>query len=80
MQVGCGVYEARVNGRGYLYFWHYEERGGRRVQLKDYLGPALSPESRSEAVRRVDEYYRGAIRQLERSRRAALAGLRSRKA
>src|SRR3989440_12736607 len=46
MQIGCGVTTKEIRGRRYLYFWHYEERGGRRVQAFPYLG-AL----RSEAAR-----------------------------
>ena len=39
MQVGCGVYAHTVRGNQYLYFWHYENRGASRVQVKEYLGP-----------------------------------------
>ena len=42
MQVGCGVATKEIRGRPYLYFWHYEDRGGRRVQVFRYLGAARS--------------------------------------
>ncbi len=80
MHVGCGVYEGRVKGRRYLYFWHYEFRGARRVQVKEYLGPATSADSFAEAARLTNDYYRAAIRGLERSRKLALVSLRSRRA
>ncbi len=73
MQIGCGVYEHIVRGRPYLYFWHYEVAAGRRRQIKEYLGPAEDREVRSEAIRRVDAYFRKAARELERSRKAALS-------
>src|SRR3989304_1250593 len=49
MQIGCGVYELTIRDRPYIYFWHYESKGGRRVQVKEYVGPARSPEARAEA-------------------------------
>ena len=72
MQIGCGVYEHVVRGRPYLYLWHYETAGGRRRQVKEYLGPAGSDEVRAEAIRRVDAYYRKASAELQRLRKAAL--------
>ncbi len=80
MQIGCGVYAVRVKGRPYLYFWHYESQGARRVQVKTYLGPADSEEARTEGLRLTDAYFRAAVRELGRSRRAAMASLRGRKA
>src|SRR5437867_3926818 len=29
MRVGCGLRVHRIDGNGYLYFWHYEREGGR---------------------------------------------------
>ena len=43
MQVGCGLTTKEIRGRPYLYFWHYEERGGRRVQLFQYIGSPGPP-------------------------------------
>lgn len=76
MQVGCGVYEHTVNGRPYLYFWHYETKVGSRVQVKEYVGPAGSPRSRAEALRRCEAYYARMGQELERLRAASLANLR----
>ncbi len=51
MQIGCGVYLLTVRRRAYLYFWHYETKGRSRVQVKEYIGPARSALSVSEARR-----------------------------
>lgn len=79
MQIGCGVYEHVVRGRPYLYLWHYETAGGRRRQVKEYLGPARSAEIRAEAIRRVDAYYRRASAELQRLRRVTLAEIARRR-
>jgi len=76
MQVGCGVYEHSVNGRPYLYFWHYETRAGSRIQVKEYVGPADSMRSRTEAVRRCEAYYARMSQELERLKAASVADLR----
>src|SRR5438094_851430 len=61
MQVGCGVYVHPVRERRYLYFWHYESRGGSRVQVKEYMGPLTRPA--------LEEKPRtGAKRTMQRSR------------
>lgn len=77
MQVGCGVYEHTVRRRAYLYFWHYETRGGGRKQVNEYVGPAASPRARQEASRRCEAYYARIGQELERMRSAALASLAS---
>ncbi len=56
MMLGCGFCEKTVHGRAYLYFWHYESRGGRREQLEEYVGPARNPRARHEVARRVAAY------------------------
>ncbi len=75
MQVGCGVYELTIRGRPYLYFWHYESRGGLRHQVKDYVGPADSPEARVEAARRCELYFARAVQELRKHREATLASI-----
>lgn len=77
MQVGCGVYAHTVRGRRYLYFWHYETRGGSRVQVKEYVGPSGLSRVRTEAIRRCEGYYAGAAEDLERMRIGSLAGIRA---
>lgn len=76
MQVGCGVYVHEVRGRPYLYFWHYETRGGRRVQVNEYVGPSATPRSRAEAIRRCEAYCARMSQELDRFRAASLEGLR----
>ncbi len=73
MQVGCGVYELEIRGNRYLYFWHYEAKGGARRQVKEYLGPSGSTEAREEAARRCGAYYARAERDLRRMRGETLA-------
>lgn len=73
MKIGCGVYEHTVRGRQYLYFWHYETQGGRRQQLKEYLGPAGSARARREGADRIEAYFDRTAEALERLRAATLA-------
>ncbi len=73
MQVGCGVYELTIRDRPYLYFWHYESKGGRRVQVKEYVGPAGSPATRTEAGRRCEAYFDRVAADLVRMRKATIA-------
>ncbi len=50
VQLGCGLTTKEIRGRPYLYFWHYEDRGGRRVQVFRYLGSARSEAARQRLV------------------------------
>ena len=77
MQIGCGVYGHMVRGNRYLYFWHYENRGGSRIQVKEYLGPAASAKARLDAMQRCEAYFARAAEELARLRDAGLAGLRA---
>jgi hypothetical protein len=77
MQVGCGVYMHTVRGKQYLYFWHDENRGGARIQVKEYLGPVGSPSTRSEAMQRCETYFAQAAADLERLRNASLGAIRA---
>lgn len=77
MQVGCGVYTHAVRGKRYLYFWHYETRGGSRVQVKEYVGPAESPRARSEAMQHCEAYFARAAEDLVRIREASLTEIRT---
>lgn len=56
MMVGCGYCTKTVHGRPYLYFWHYEMRGGRRDQVEEYVGPARSERAREEVARKTAAY------------------------
>ncbi len=73
MQIGCGVYALTIRDRPYLYFWHYETKGGRRLQVKECVGSAESPEVRAEAGRRCEAYFDRLSAELIRLRRATIA-------
>lgn len=73
MQVGCGVTTKSIRGRPYLYFWHYEERGGRRVQVFRYLGALRSEAARGKLVEAVDSYVERVGMELRRRRLEILA-------
>ena len=79
MQVGCGVYELEIRRHRYLYFWHYETKGGARRQMKEYAGSAGSPESAEKAGRLCEAYYARADRDLRRLRTETLAALAARR-
>lgn len=73
MQVGCGVTTKEIRGRPYLYFWSYENRDGRRVQVFRYLGPARSGAVRDRAGDAIASYYDRAADELRRRRADAIA-------
>ena len=73
MQVGCGITTKQIRGRPYLYFWHYEERGVRRVQVFQYLGPARSEAARQRGVQAIDAYYDRVAADLRRMLSEAVA-------
>lgn len=75
MQVGCGLTTKEIRGRPYLYFWHYEERGGRRVQTFDYIGSPRSPAARPRLEAAVAAYYERIAAELRDRRLALLAKL-----
>jgi len=56
MMIGCGYCVKTIRRRRYLYFWHYEDRDGRRKQVEEYVGPSADPRSREIVVRRVAAY------------------------
>ncbi len=66
MQVGCGIRVKPIKGRGYVYFWHYESRGGRRVPVYTYMGPAADDESVRRAGEAMEAYTRRAIEEARR--------------
>ena len=75
MQIGCGLTTKEIRGRPYLYFWHYEERGGRRVQVFRYLGSARSEAARQRLAEVLDAYLERAAAELRRRRTEILARL-----
>jgi len=75
VQIGCGLTTKEIRGRPYLYFWHYEERGGRRVQVFRYLGSARSEAARQRLAEALDAYLERAGVELRRRRAEILARL-----
>ncbi len=75
MQIGCGLTTKEIRGRPYLYFWHYEERGGRRVQVFRYLGSVRSEAARQRLAEALDAYLERAGVELRRRRAEILARL-----
>ncbi len=73
MHIGCGVTRKEIRGRPYLYFWHYEERAGRRVQVFRYLGSARSDAARAKLVEALDGYLERLAVELRRKRAEILA-------
>ncbi|HEY7588984.1 MAG TPA: hypothetical protein VIB49_09615 [Thermoplasmata archaeon] len=73
MQVGCGVTMKEIRGRPYLYFWHYEDRGGRRHQVFQYIGSAGSEAARQRLAEAVDAYYERVLADVRRRRSETLA-------
>lgn len=75
MQVGCGLTTKEIRGRPYLYFWHYEEVGGRRVQVFQYIGSPRSLAARSRLEAAVAAYYERLTAELREKRMSLLARL-----
>jgi len=75
VQLGCGLTTKEIRGRPYLYFWHYEERGGRRVQMFRYLGSPRSEAARQRLAEALDAYFDRLGAELRRRRAEILARL-----
>jgi hypothetical protein len=73
VQIGCGVTTKEIRGKPYLYFWHYEERGGRRVQAFRYLGALRSERARQKLEEALDAYMERLTAELRRRRGEILA-------
>lgn len=79
VQIGCGFRIKEIKGHAYVYFWRYEERGGRSRQVHVYVGPRRSPATGRRLYALLEAYYAHAARELERQRaahRQEAAGLR----
>jgi hypothetical protein len=73
VHIGCGVTTKEIRGHPYLYFWQYEERGGRRVQTFRYLGSANSEASRQKLTEVLDAYLERVSAELRKKRAELLA-------
>jgi hypothetical protein len=54
--IGCGYCVKTIRRGRYLYFWHYEDRNGRREQIEEYIGPLADTRAREAVTRRVAAY------------------------
>jgi hypothetical protein len=77
MMLGCGYCVKTIRKGRYLYFWHYEDRGGRREQLEEYIGPSRDPRARAEVPRRVAAYVERARSEMVRFVRLTEAEMES---
>jgi hypothetical protein len=66
MQVGCGVRTMVIKGRDYVYFWHYEDRGGRSKQVYEYMGPRRLPRTARRLADSLESYYARSTADLRR--------------
>ena len=79
MQVGCGFRVKAVKGQDYVYFWHYEDRGGRSRQVYEYMGSRRSAGTARRLAEALEAYYASAgedLRRLLSGHRSAIATLR----
>ena len=79
MQVGCGFRLKSIKGREYVYFWHYEDRGGRSRQIQVYVGPSRAPTTSRRLGDLLEAYYARMGQELARDlaeHRAAAANVR----
>jgi len=79
MQVGCGFRVKSVKGQDHVYFWRYEDRGGRSRQVYVYIGPRRSAGTARRLAEALEAYYASAADDLRRQlggQRAAIAALR----
>ncbi len=75
MRLGCGLTTKEIRGRRYLYFWAYEDRGGRQVQVFRYIGSPGSPSARPRLEAAVSAYFDRIAVELRERRAALLARL-----
>jgi hypothetical protein len=73
VQLGCGVTTKEIRGKPYLYFWQYQERGGRRIQAFRYLGSARSEGARRKLEEALDAYLEQLDAEIRRRRGEILA-------
>ena len=79
MQIGCGFRVKSVKGQEYVYFWRYEDRGGRSRQVYMYMGPRRAPGTARRLTEALEAYFARAADDFRRQlgdHRAAVAALR----
>ena len=79
MQVGCGFRVKSVKDQDYVYFWRYEDRGGRSRQVYVYMGRRRSAGTARRLAGALEAHYASAADELRRQlgeHRTAIAALR----
>ena len=75
MEIGCGFRIREIKGHAYVYFWHYEDRGGRSRQVHVYVGARRAPATVRRLSALLEAYYarvgQEVARQLAARRQAA---------
>jgi hypothetical protein len=68
MRPGYGLRIRRSGRQNYLYLWHYEDRGRRRVKREVYLGSTRDPTTRQRALEALEEHHARLVGALHRYR------------
>ncbi len=69
MRLGYGVRVKEVRSREYVDVWRYETRGGRRVQVFEYLGALQDPDTAKKLESRMARFQAQAMEELRRRAR-----------
>ncbi len=75
MQIGCGFRIKQIKRRDYVYFWHYEDRGGRSTQVYEYMGSRRSAATARRLSEALEAYYARAEEELRRDLGAVRASI-----
>ncbi|HEY4705023.1 MAG TPA: hypothetical protein VII27_04730 [Thermoplasmata archaeon] len=69
MRLGYGVRVKELKGKAYVDAWHYEDRGGRRVQVFEYVGPRADPATEGRVKALMDRFQGKALEEFRRRAR-----------
>lgn len=69
MRLGYGVRVKELKGKEYVDAWHYEDRGGRRVQVFQYVGPTSDPATDGRVKALMDRFEGKAMEEFWRRAR-----------
>ncbi len=71
MRLGYGVRVKEVYGNDYVDVWRYEDRGGRRVQVFEYVGPLADPATEGRVRVLMEKLQVKAMEEFRRQARQA---------
>ncbi len=69
MRLGYGVRVKESNGHEYVDVWRYEARGGRRVQVFEYVGALRDPATEGRVARLLEKAHSQALEEFRRRAR-----------